>query len=84
MPFSSLETPITAARVESFKKQGLDWLRKLLLPELLSILPRLVMPIRKNHGRIAILDGRLRSRSWGKKIFAVLEPWTPLDRLLPD
>ncbi len=84
LPFSSLELPLTAARVEAFKKQGLDWFRDLLLPELLSLLPKLVLPVRKNQGRIAILDGRLRSRSWGKKIFTVLEPWSPLDRLLPD
>ncbi len=84
LPLSSLESPLTAARVEDFKKRGLDWFRGLLLPELLTLLPKLVFPIRKNQGRIAILDGRLRSRSWGKKIFEVLEPWTPLDRLLPD
>ncbi len=84
LPFSSLELPLTAARVEAFKKQGLDWFRALLLPELLSLLPRLILPIRINHGRIAILDGRIRSRTWGKKIFDVLQPWTSLDRLLPD
>ncbi len=84
LPISSLESPLTAARVEAFKKEGLDWFRGLLLPELLSLLPKLVLPIRKNNGRIAILDGRLRSRSWGKKILETLEPWTPLDRLLPD
>ncbi len=83
LPISSLESPLTASRVESFKKKGQDWFRGLLLPELLSVLPKLVLPIRKNHGRIAILDGRLRSRTWGKQIFDALEPWIPLDRLLP-
>ncbi len=84
LPISSLESPLTAARVEAFKQQGLDWFRDLLLPDLLAFMPRLVLPIRKNQGRVAILDGRLRSRVWGRKVFDVLEPWIPLDRLLPD
>jgi len=84
LPISSLESPLTAARVEAYKQQGLDWFRDLLLPDLLAFMPRLVLPVRKNQGRIAILDGRLRSRVWGKKVFDVLEPWIPLDRLLPD
>ena len=84
LPISSLEYPLIAARVEALKNKGLDWFRSLLLPELLILLPKLVSPIRNNNGRIAILDGRLRSRSWGKQIFDVLEPWVPLERLLPD
>ncbi|KGG14670.1 MULTISPECIES: helicase [unclassified Prochlorococcus] len=84
LPISSLESPLTAARVESYKKQGLDWFRDLLLPDLLRLLPVLVLPIRQNNGRIAILDGRLRSRSWGNKVFYALEPWIPVNHLLPD
>ena len=83
MPFSTIESPLTAARVASYKLKGLDWFRDLLLPELLTILPMLVLPLRNNQGRVAVLDGRLRSRSWGKKIFTILEPWNPLERLLP-
>ncbi len=84
LPISSLESPVTAARVEAFKQKGLDWFRDLLLRDLLAFMPRLVLPVRKNLGRVAILDGRMRSRVWGKKVFEVLEPWLPLDRLLPD
>ena len=83
LPFSTLESPLTAARVEAYKLQGLDWFRDLLLPELLTLLPKLVLPVRENQGRVAVLDGRLRSRSWGAKILSVLEPWNPLERLLP-
>ncbi len=78
-----MESPLTAARVEAYKLQGLDWFRDLLLPELLTLLPKLVLPVRENQGRVAVLDGRLRSRSWGAKILSVLEPWNPLERLLP-
>ena len=83
LPFASLESPLLSARVHALKKQGRDWFRDLLLPEVLSQIPYIVDPVRNNHSRVAILDGRLRSRSWGEFVFRALEPWNPLDRLLP-
>ena len=50
----------------------------------LSLLPLAVAPLRKSCGRLAILDGRLRYRRWGEEFLRRLEPWTPLNRLLPD
>ena len=83
LPLMSLESPLLAARVNQFKIEGRDWFREFLLPDLLSLLPYLVQPIRSHQGRVAILDGRLRSRSWGELVFRRLEPWIPLERLLP-
>lgn len=84
LPLASLENPLTAARVEALKRDGRDWFRELLLPDALAMLSPAVSPIRKSGGRLAILDGRLRRRSWGNQILKRLEPWTPLHRLLPD
>ena len=84
LPFGSMESPLLAAQVKEFKKYGRDWFRDLLLPEVLTVIPYIVQPIRGKQGRVAILDGRLRSRSWGENVFRVLEPWTPLERLLPN
>ena len=84
LPFPGLESPLIAARVNAFKKQGKDWFRDLLLPDVLHVIPYVVEPIRRNRGRLAILDGRVRSRTWGKQILHTLEPWTPLERLLPN
>ncbi|MDP6171949.1 MAG: helicase [Prochlorococcus sp.] len=84
LPLASVESPLTAARVECLKHQGRDWFRDLLLPEALSLLAPAVDPLRKSQGRLAILDGRIRGRSWGKHVLRALEPWTPLQRLLPD
>ena len=84
LPLPSIEEPLIAARVEALKRQGRDWFRELLLPEALTLLPQAVAPLRVNSGRIAILDGRLRSRSWGEQFYRSLEPWTPLHRLLPN
>lgn len=84
LPIASLESPLTAARVEALKQQGRDWFRELLLPEALSLMAPAIAPLRRSGGRLAVLDGRLRGRSWGEQVFQALQPWTPLHRLLPD
>jgi ATP-dependent DNA helicase DinG len=85
LPIASLEDPLTAARVEAMRRQGRDWFRELLLPEALERLQRGVAPLRRSSGgRLAVLDGRVRARSWGQQVLQALEPWEPLERLLPE
>ena len=83
IPFPSLESPWIAARVDMLKHQGHDWFREFLLPEAISIILKSIAIIRGEDVRVAILDGRVRYRSWGKLIFQALEPWIALERLLP-
>ena len=84
LPIASLSDPLTAARVERLKRLGNDWFRSLLLPEALRLIPAALAPLRRSGGRLAVLDGRLRGRSWGDQVLQRLEPWQPLQRLLPD
>jgi ATP-dependent DNA helicase DinG len=83
LPLASLEDPLTAARVAVLRQQGRDWFRDLLLPDALNRLQRGVAGLRRSGGRLAVLDGRLRGRSWGRQVFTALEPWVQLSRLLP-
>ena len=84
LPIASLEDPLTAAKVSQLRRQGRDWFRELLLPDALNRLQRSVAGLRRNGGRLAVLDGRLRSRGWGRQVFTAMEPWVQLSRLLPD
>ncbi len=84
LPIASLEDPLTAARVMRLRQQGRDWFRELLLPEALDRLQRGLASLRRGGaGRLAVLDGRVRSRSWGRQVLRALEPWVALNRLLP-
>lgn len=84
LPIASLEDPLTAARVSALRQEGRDWFRELLLPEALNRLQRGVAGLRRSGGRLAVLDGRLRARSWGRQMLRALEPWVQLSRLLPN
>ena len=84
LPIASLEDPLTAARVNDLRQQGRDWFRELLLPEAIEKLQRGLAPLRvREAGRLAMLDGRLRGRGWGQRVLEALEPFEPLERLLP-
>ena len=83
IPLPTLESPWIAAKVEMLKHQGRDWFREFLFPETLAILLKSLAIIRGQDGRVAILDGRMRYRSWGKLIFEALDAWVALERLLP-
>jgi ATP-dependent DNA helicase DinG len=72
--------------VAVLRGQGRDWFRELLLPDALALLQRVAAPLRQACGagtRLAILDGRMRGRSWGQAVLQSLEPWMHLSRLLP-
>ncbi len=86
LPIASLEDPLTAARVEALRRAGRDWFREWLLPDACDRLQRSVAPLRgqQPQPRLAILDGRLRSRSWGQQLLSALEPWEHLEQLRPD
>jgi ATP-dependent DNA helicase DinG len=83
LPIASLEDPLTAAQVQHLRLQGRDWFRERLLPDGMTRLQLAVASVRRSGGRLAILDGRLRGRSWGQTLLAALEPWLNLTRLLP-
>ena len=84
LPIASLEDPLTAARVHALRHRGRDWFRERLLPDGLNRLQLGVAGLRRGGGgRLAILDGRLRGRSWGHQALRALEPWVSLSRLLP-
>ncbi|MEO1001992.1 MAG: helicase [Cyanobacteria bacterium J06638_7] len=83
LPIASLEDPLTAAQVQALRRQGRDWFRERLLPDGLTRLQLAVAGLRRSGGRLAILDGRLRGRSWGRQVLAALDPWLQLSRLLP-
>jgi ATP-dependent DNA helicase DinG len=74
LPIPSLEDPLVAAKVSSYKQQKQDWFRLYLLPTGLRILHRALDPMRSSQGVVAIFDNRIDQRSYGKQVLAALHP----------
>jgi ATP-dependent DNA helicase DinG len=74
LPIPSLEDPLVAAKVSSYKQQKQDWFRLYLLPTGLRILHRALDPMRLSQGVVAIFDNRIDQRSYGKQVLAALNP----------
>jgi len=76
LPIPSLENPLVAGRVATYKKRKQDWFKQYLLPEALSELQHAVAPVRSGHGIVALLDNRINHRSYGVQVLAALSPAT--------
>lgn len=75
LPLPSLEHPLVASRVNYYKCQHQDWFRSYLLPTALQAIQQAVMPLRESQGIVTILDSRVNSPSYGKRILGALEPY---------
>ena len=54
-----------------------------MLPEAIAKLERSVSPLRRNSGKLVILDGRANKRRWGRSIIKSIEPSKQIDYMLP-
>ena len=81
LPLPSLENPLVAGRVASFKLQRQDWFRLYLLPAALNELARAIAPLRENQGVVALLDSRVLHRSYGAQVLAALSPLARINYL---
>ena len=66
LPIPSIEDPINALTVSHNRNLSKDWFREFLLPEAMQKLERSISPLRKNAGKLIILDGRAHKRKWGR------------------
>ena len=78
-----MKEPINGINVSYYKKLAKDWFREFLLPEAIEKLERSVSPLRRNSGKLIILDGRANKRRWGRSILKSIEPSKQIDYMLP-
>ena len=82
LPIPSLENPLVAGRVATYKRRRQDWFKAYLLPEALSTLQQAVASVRSHRsangeagsGVVALLDNRTNYRSYGRQVLAALSP----------
>ena len=83
LPIPSLSKPINLITVSYNKKLSKDWFREFLLPEAKVKLERSISPLRKNSGKLIILDGRANKRKWGRLLLQSIQPSKHINYMLP-
>ncbi len=83
LPLPSPEKALVSACIDWHKQQQQDWFRHYLLPECLTLLDRIIAPLRQDEPWVAILDRRLTERTYGRDILQSLSPYNRVsDRAL--
>ncbi len=83
LPIPDMNLPINEININNYKRLAKDWFREFLLPEAIEKLERSVSPLRRNSGKLIILDGRANKRRWGRSIMKSIEPSKQINFMLP-
>ena len=83
LPLPNLSEPINLLTIAHNKRVSLDWFREFLLPEAMMKLERSISPLRRNSGKLIILDGRVNKRKWGRQLLQEIQPSKQINYLLP-
>ena len=83
LPIPNMSEPINAITVSHKKKLSQDWFRDLFLPQARIKLERSISPIRRNSGKLIILDGRANKRNWGRLLLQNIQPSKKINYMLP-
>ncbi len=83
LPIPNMSEPINAITVSHKKKLSQDWFRDFLLPQARIKLERSISPLRRNSGKLIILDGRANKRNWGRLLLQNIQPSKQINYMLP-
>ena len=83
LPIPNMSEPINAIKVSYENKLSNDWFREFFLPQARIKLERSISPLRRNSGKLIILDGRANKRKWGKLLLQNIQPTKQINYMLP-
>ncbi len=83
LPIPNMSEPINAITVSHKNKLSQDWFRDSFLPQARIKLERSVSPLRRNSGKLIILDGRVNKRNWGRLLLQNIQPSKKINYMLP-
>ena len=75
--------PINQATISSFRGKSDNWFREFMFPEALQLIDKAVSPLRKNSGKLIILDGRISNRKWGRDMLEMIQPQKIINYMYP-
>ena len=83
LPIPNMSEPINSITVSHKKKLSQDWFREFFLPQARIKLEKSISPLRRNSGKLIILDGRANKRNWGRLLLQNIQPSKQINHMLP-
>jgi len=83
LPIPNMTEPINVITVSHKRKLSQDWFRDFFLPQARLKLERSISPLRRNSGRLIILDGRVNKRNWARLLLQNIQPSKKINYVLP-
>ena len=83
LPFPNMLEPLNQETVLFLRSKSNNWFREYMFPESFQVLDRAVAPLRKNSGKLVILDGRISNRKWGRDMLEMIQPQKEVTYMYP-
>ena len=83
LPFPNMVEPINQKTISFFRGQPNNWFREFMFPEAFQAIEKAVSPLRKNSGKLVILDGRISKRKWGRDMLEMIQPQKVITYMYP-
>jgi len=83
LPFPSMVKPINQETVSFLRSQSKNWFIEYMFPEAFQAIDKAVAPLRKNSGKLIILDGRILYRKWGRDMLKMIQPQEIITYIYP-
>ena len=83
LPFPNMVEPINQQTILFFRSQSYNWFREFMFPETFQTIDKAVSPLRKNSGKLVILDGRITNRTWGRDLLEMIQPQKVITYMYP-
>jgi len=83
LPFPNMIEPINQETISFLRSQSNNWFREFMFPESFQEIDKAVSPLRKNSGKLVILDGRISKRKWGRDMLKMIQPQKAITYMYP-
>ena len=83
LPFPNMIEPLNQQTIASLRRKSNNWFREFMFPESLYKVDKAVAPLRRNSGKLVILDGRISNRKWGRDMLSMIQPQKEITYMFP-
>ena len=83
LPFPNMVEPLNQETISFLRSKSNNWFREFMFPESFEEIDKAVSPLRKNSGKLVILDGRISNRKWGRDMLQMIEPQKTITFMYP-